>query len=94
MQIINDNTVVVNDNDELKQVLSEENNYNYVYLGNDITVTSGFVINNKKSNDTVTRTIRISKKVFDKINSIAEEENISFNNVINQIIMYGIDNLE
>ena len=52
------------------------------------------IINNKKSNDTVTRTIRISKKVFDKINSIAEEENISFNNVINQIIMYGIDNLE
>lgn len=49
MQIINDNTVVVNNNDELKQVLSEENNYNYVYLGNDITVTSGFVINNKKS---------------------------------------------
>ena len=44
MQIINDNTVVVNNNDELKQVLSEENNYNYVYLGNDITVTSGFVI--------------------------------------------------
>lgn len=37
------------------------------------------IINNKKSNDTVTRTIRISKKVFDKINSIAEEENISFN---------------
>ena len=32
MQIINDNTVVVNNNDELKQVLSEENNYNYVYL--------------------------------------------------------------
>ena len=52
------------------------------------------IINNKKSNDTVTRNIRISKKVFDKINSIAEEENISFNNVINQIIMYGIDNLE
>lgn len=52
------------------------------------------IINNKKSNDTVKRTIRISKKVFDKINSIAEEENISFNNVINQIIMYGIDNLE
>lgn len=48
MQIINDNAVVVNNNDELKQVLSEENNYNYVYLGNDITVTSGFVINNKK----------------------------------------------
>lgn len=52
------------------------------------------ITNNKKSNDTVTRTIRISKKIFDKINSIAQEENLSFNNVINQIIIYGIDNLE
>lgn len=51
------------------------------------------ITNNKKSNDTVTRTIRISKKIFDKINSIAQEENLSFNNVINQIIIYGIDNL-
>ena len=40
MQIINDTTVVINNSEELKQVLSEENNYNYVYLGNDITITS------------------------------------------------------
>ena len=31
MQIINDTTVVVNDNDELKSVLSENNTYNYIY---------------------------------------------------------------
>ena len=30
MQIINDNTVVVNNNDELKQVLSEENKIHYI----------------------------------------------------------------
>lgn len=50
MQIINDTTVVINNSEELKQVLSEENNYNYVYLGNDITITSGFIINNNKNN--------------------------------------------
>ena len=49
MQIINDTTVVINNSEELKQVLSEENNYNYVYLGNDITMTSGFIINNNKN---------------------------------------------
>ena len=35
--------------DELKQALSEDNNYDYIYLGNDITATSGFVINSKKN---------------------------------------------
>ena len=35
--------------DELKQALSEDNNYDYIYLGNDITATSGFVINSNKN---------------------------------------------
>lgn len=42
----------------------------------------------KKGNDTITRTIRISGKTFDKINEL------SFNSVINQIIEYGLKNLE
>lgn len=50
--------------------------------------------NVKKSNDTITRTIRISGKAFDKINELAEKNNLSFNNVINQIIEYGLENLE
>lgn len=49
---------------------------------------------NVKSNDTVTRTIRISGSTFDKINELAEKNGLSFNNVINQIIEYGLDNLE
>ncbi len=49
--------------------------------------------NSKKNNDTITRTIRISGKTFDKINELAEKNNLSFNNVINQIIEYGINNL-
>ena len=47
-----------------------------------------------KSNNTITRTIRISGDSFDKISAIAEEKNISFNNVINQIIEYGLNNLD
>lgn len=48
----------------------------------------------KKSNDTITRTIRISGKTFDKINNLAESNNLSFNSVINQIIEYGLENLD
>lgn len=50
--------------------------------------------NNLKSKDTVTRTIRISGTNFDKISKLAEKNNLSFNCVINQIIDYGLDNLE
>ena len=49
---------------------------------------------NSKANNTITRTIRISGDAFDKIASIAEEKNLSFNNVINQIIEYGLNNLD
>lgn len=48
----------------------------------------------KKNNDTITRTIRISGKTFDKINELAEKNELSFNSVINQIIEYGLENLE
>lgn len=48
----------------------------------------------KKSEDTITRTIRISGKAYDKINEIAEAEKVSFNYVINRIIDYGLENLD
>ena len=48
----------------------------------------------KKNNDTITRTIRLSGKTFDKINDLAEENELSFNAVINQIIEYGLNNLD
>ena len=44
--------------------------------------------------DSITRTIRISGKSFDKISQIAEENEISFNNVINQIIEFGLNHVE
>ena len=47
-----------------------------------------------KTNDSITRTIRISGSTFDKISQLADENDISFNCVINQIIVYGLQNLE
>ena len=44
IQIINNNTVVVTSSDELKQAVSEDNGYDYIYLGSDIIATSGFII--------------------------------------------------
>lgn len=47
-----------------------------------------------KTNDSVTRTIRISGSTFDKISQLAAENDISFNCVVNQIIEFGLQNLE
>ena len=52
------------------------------------------IIKEIKRNDTITRTIRLSGEIFDKISSLAEKNDISFNNVINQIIEYGLKNLD
>ena len=49
---------------------------------------------NQKQNDTITRTIRMSGETFDKIDKLAEKNGISFNSVINQIIEYGLNNIE
>ena len=49
---------------------------------------------NQKSNDTITRTIRMNGKTFDKISELAEKNELSFNSVVNQIIKYGLENLE
>ncbi len=52
------------------------------------------IVSNKKTKDSITRTIRISGQSFDKIASIAESNNISFNNVVNQIIEFGLNSID
>lgn len=52
------------------------------------------ILSASKSTDTLTRTIRISGATFDKVMELAEKNGVSFNNVINQIIEYGLSNLE
>ena len=48
---------------------------------------------NAKTNDSVTRTIRISGSTFDKISELATQYDVSFNCVVNQIIEFGLHHL-
>ena len=52
------------------------------------------IVVNKKGKDTIARTIRMSGLTFDKITLIAEEKGISFNNLANQLLEYGLDNID
>ncbi len=51
------------------------------------------IVGKKSTKDSITRTIRMSGDCYDKITSIAEQEKISFNNVVNQLIEYGLKNI-
>ncbi len=53
MQIIDKLHVVVSTLDELKTVLTEDNDYTYVYLDSDIILTEGFLINDNKKRITI-----------------------------------------
>ena len=74
IQIIDNNTVVVTNNDELKQVLSEDNSYEYIYLGSDITATSGFTINSNKSKVIIDGTYNNTKYTY--TNNLNSEETV------------------
>lgn len=74
MQIINNNTVVVNNSEELKQVLSETNDYTYVFFGSDITLTSGFTINSNKTEIVIDGTYNNNK--FTYTNNLTESTDV------------------
>lgn len=52
------------------------------------------IVKTVKTNDSVTRTIRISGSTFDKISQLADENEISFNCVVNQIIEFGLQHID
>ena len=64
IQIIDNNTVVVTNSDELKQAVSEDNGYDYIYLGSDIIATSGFIINSNKVKVTIDGTYNNVKYTY------------------------------
>lgn len=47
-----------------------------------------------KSKDSITRTIRFSGESYDEIEKLAEENDISFNNVVNQMVKYTLENMK
>lgn len=77
----------------LKSVLILQCFISIIVLGDEIMGKLKIIVSNK-TKDSITRTIRISGKAFDRINSVAESNNISFNNVVNQLIEFGLDNLD
>lgn len=76
MKIINNKIVQVYTSEELSSVLESENEYEYIYLGNDITLEKGITINNNKEKVTIDGTYTNIKFKFTGMNSNASTDTI------------------
>ena len=77
--------VVVNNFTELKEVLEEYNNYNYIFLMNDITITDDIFIEDFKEKVTIDETYQnIESTLTVNNNNItvgAKTKNVTFKNI-------------
>lgn len=53
-----------------------------------------FEVENKFKNANVARTIRFTEDLFDRLNTVAAENDISFNLLVLQCCRYAIDNMK
>lgn len=53
-----------------------------------------FVIPNIEEESTVTRTIRIKRVLINKLETLAIDNNISLNRLVNECIEYALENME
>lgn len=100
MNIISDKKIAVSTSSELKDVLENYNNYEYIYLDSDITLESGITINPNKKKVTIDGTYLNTMHTLTGMNSSEEadtivttsftyEVNIKNIRIVNQNI-YGI----
>ncbi len=52
-----------------------------------------FKIDNELKSANVARTVRFTENLFEKLNSVASENNVSFNSLVLQCCKYALDNL-
>ncbi|MDO5311273.1 MAG: hypothetical protein Q4E94_05135 [Clostridia bacterium] len=53
-----------------------------------------FEVENKFKNANVARTIRFTEDLFDRLNTVAAENDISFNLLVLQCCRYALDNMK
>lgn len=69
MEILNNNTVLVETSEELKTALEENNEITYIFLKNDITLTTGIILNENKEKIVINGTYQSLKSTLIGLNS-------------------------
>ena len=76
MEILSEKRIVVENSAELQQVLEEENTYTHIYLGNDITLTSGIFIDDFKEKIVIDGTYLDTKHTLTGMASSSTDDTI------------------
>ena len=90
MNIINKKTVTVSTDTELKEVLENNNGYEYIYLENDITLKSGIQVNSNKSKITINGTYQNTLHTLSGMNSIDTVDTIVITATTKQVLIRNI----
>ena len=92
MTIIDKNTIVVITYAELKSAIESTNEYNYIYLGADITLTGGITIPASKTNLTIDGTYQNTTYTFTDRNTLNASDTISAaNTAINKVSVQNMN---
>lgn len=76
MEIINKKKVGISTSEELKDILENDNGYEYIYLMNNITLESGIKINEKKERIVIDGTYNSNRYTLTGMNSTSDSDTI------------------
>lgn len=82
MEIIDKNTVVIFTSTELKDALQNDNEYNHIFLGANITLESGIKINSKKTTITIDGTYKDITYQFEDRKSLSASDTITISSAV------------
>ena len=90
MNKINNKTVCVSTSNELKDILENDNGYEYIYLENDITLESGITINSNKNRVTINGTYLGTIHALTGMNSTESTDTITCSSSTKEIKITNI----
>lgn len=90
MNIINNKTITVSTSNELKEILENNNTYEYIYLDNDITLENGININPNKNKILINGTYQNTLHTLTGMNSIEPTNTITATSKTKEITLKNI----
>ena len=91
MEIINKKKVGISTSEELKDILENDNGYEYIYLMNNITLESGIKINEKKERIVIDGTYNSNRYTLTGMNSTSDSDTIIVSKTNKEVVVRNMN---
>lgn len=91
MEIINKKKVGISTSEELKDILENDNGYEYIYLMNNITLESGIKINEKKERIVIDGTYNSNRYTLTGMNSTSDSDTIIASKTNKEVVVRNMN---